>query len=83
MAVHLYTNQYFFIGLFDWKKDRRFFARFEEPASPEKDSPPEEGKDLYCFSFTYSSELPHQHMLVAPFACCPFVCVKLELGTER
>ncbi|XP_047460035.1 FERM and PDZ domain-containing protein 2 isoform X2 [Mugil cephalus] len=29
-------------GLFDWKKDRKFFARFEEPVSPEKDSPTED-----------------------------------------
>ncbi|XP_057703939.1 tyrosine-protein phosphatase non-receptor type 13 isoform X2 [Corythoichthys intestinalis] len=29
-------------GLFDWKKDRKFFARFEEPVSPDKESPPEE-----------------------------------------
>ncbi|KAM7385641.1 hypothetical protein PAMP_001715 [Pampus punctatissimus] len=28
--------------LFDWKKDRKFFARFEEPASSEKDSPAED-----------------------------------------
>ncbi|CAK6979030.1 LOW QUALITY PROTEIN: tyrosine-protein phosphatase non-receptor type 13 [Scomber scombrus] len=33
-------------GLFDWKKDRKFFARFEEPASPEKDSPPEEAEPV-------------------------------------
>ncbi|XP_077352067.1 tyrosine-protein phosphatase non-receptor type 13 [Festucalex cinctus] len=29
-------------GLFDWKKDRKFFARFEEPISPDKESPPED-----------------------------------------
>ncbi|GLD60280.1 tyrosine-protein phosphatase non-receptor type 13-like isoform X1 [Lates japonicus] len=29
-------------GLFDWKKDKKSFARFEEPVSPEKDSPTEE-----------------------------------------
>ncbi|XP_028982966.1 tyrosine-protein phosphatase non-receptor type 13 isoform X2 [Betta splendens] len=29
-------------GLFDWKKDRKFFARFEEPVSPDKESPPED-----------------------------------------
>ncbi|XP_044069038.1 FERM and PDZ domain-containing protein 2 isoform X2 [Siniperca chuatsi] len=29
-------------GLFDWKKDRKFFTRFEEPVSPEKDSPTED-----------------------------------------
>ncbi|XP_070833726.1 tyrosine-protein phosphatase non-receptor type 13 isoform X2 [Chaetodon trifascialis] len=29
-------------GLFDWKRDRKFFARFEEPVSPEKDSPTED-----------------------------------------
>ncbi|KAM9345396.1 tyrosine-protein phosphatase non-receptor type 13 [Symphorus nematophorus] len=31
-------------GLFDWKKDRKFFARFEEPVSPEKDSPTEDAE---------------------------------------
>lgn len=30
-------------GLFDWKKDRKFFARFEEPVSPEREYPLEEG----------------------------------------
>ncbi|CAL8359112.1 unnamed protein product [Boreogadus saida] len=25
-------------GLFDWKKDRKFFARFEDPNSPEKEA---------------------------------------------
>ncbi|KAM3605890.1 uncharacterized protein V6R79_006675 [Siganus canaliculatus] len=29
-------------GLFDWKKDRKFFARFEEPVSPERVSPTED-----------------------------------------
>ncbi|XP_051935454.1 tyrosine-protein phosphatase non-receptor type 13 isoform X1 [Hippocampus zosterae] len=29
-------------GLFDWKKDKKFFARFEEPISPEKESPQED-----------------------------------------
>ncbi|XP_038593924.1 tyrosine-protein phosphatase non-receptor type 13 [Micropterus salmoides] len=30
-------------GLFDWKtKDRKFFTRFEEPVSPDKDSPTED-----------------------------------------
>nr|XP_057910158.1 tyrosine-protein phosphatase non-receptor type 13 isoform X1 [Doryrhamphus excisus] len=29
-------------GLFDWKKDKKFFARFEEPVSPDKESPPED-----------------------------------------
>ncbi|KAM8852417.1 tyrosine-protein phosphatase non-receptor type 13 isoform 1-T1 [Synchiropus picturatus] len=28
-------------GLFDWKKDKKIFARFEDPASPEKDQTPE------------------------------------------
>ncbi|XP_028278959.1 tyrosine-protein phosphatase non-receptor type 13 [Parambassis ranga] len=34
-------------GLFDWKKDRKFFARFEEPVSPEKDSPTEDAEAVY------------------------------------
>lgn len=31
------------VGLFDWKKDRKFFARFEEPVSPEREYPVEDG----------------------------------------
>ncbi|XP_013768980.1 tyrosine-protein phosphatase non-receptor type 13 isoform X2 [Pundamilia nyererei] len=34
-------------GLFDWKKDRKSFARFEEPVSPEKDSPTEDAEAVY------------------------------------
>ncbi|KAM9847849.1 tyrosine-protein phosphatase non-receptor type 13 [Aulostomus maculatus] len=33
-------------GLFDWKKDRKFFARFEEPASPERRSPTEDAEPM-------------------------------------
>ncbi|XP_077960978.1 tyrosine-protein phosphatase non-receptor type 13 isoform X3 [Gasterosteus aculeatus] len=33
-------------GLFDWKKDRKFFARFEEPVSPDTDSPTEDFEDV-------------------------------------
>ncbi|XP_054456293.1 tyrosine-protein phosphatase non-receptor type 13 [Anoplopoma fimbria] len=33
-------------GLFDWKKDKKFFARFEEPISPDKDSPTEDDEDV-------------------------------------
>ncbi|KAL6101807.1 uncharacterized protein ACO6RY_16971 [Pungitius sinensis] len=33
-------------GLFDWKKDRKFFARFEEPVSPDADSPTEDFDDV-------------------------------------
>ncbi|XP_068423538.1 FERM and PDZ domain-containing protein 2 isoform X2 [Clinocottus analis] len=33
-------------GLFDWKKDRKFFTRFEEPVSPDKDSPTEDDEDM-------------------------------------
>ncbi|XP_061914083.1 tyrosine-protein phosphatase non-receptor type 13 isoform X1 [Entelurus aequoreus] len=29
-------------GLFDWKKDKKIVARFEEPVSPERESPPED-----------------------------------------
>ncbi|KAM8859679.1 tyrosine-protein phosphatase non-receptor type 13 isoform 2-T2 [Spinachia spinachia] len=32
-------------GLFDWKKDRKFFARFEDQVSPDPDSPTEEFED--------------------------------------
>ncbi|KAK2824256.1 hypothetical protein Q5P01_021431 [Channa striata] len=50
-------------GLFDWKKDRKFFARFEEPVSPEKDSPIEDVEALYrtaakfrCLSLTQDQD---------------------------
>ncbi|XP_029926756.1 tyrosine-protein phosphatase non-receptor type 13 [Myripristis murdjan] len=33
-------------GLFDWKKDRKFFARFEDPGSPEKESPTEDAEAI-------------------------------------
>ncbi|XP_077470416.1 tyrosine-protein phosphatase non-receptor type 13 [Stigmatopora argus] len=39
-------------GLFDWKKDRKFFTRFEEPVSPDEESPPE---DVEIISRTGSS----------------------------
>lgn len=42
---HLFFS--FLLGLFDWKKDRKFFARFEEPVSPERDSPTDDG-ELLC-----------------------------------
>ncbi|XP_078788100.1 tyrosine-protein phosphatase non-receptor type 13 isoform X4 [Oryzias latipes] len=29
-------------GLFDWKRDRKFFARFEEPVPPEREFPTED-----------------------------------------
>ena len=32
------------VGLFDWKKDKKFLARSEEPVSPEKESPSEDGE---------------------------------------
>ncbi|KAF7645941.1 hypothetical protein LDENG_00195780, partial [Lucifuga dentata] len=31
-------------GLFDWKKDKKFFARFEDPGAPEKDSPSDDAE---------------------------------------
>ncbi|XP_035518834.1 tyrosine-protein phosphatase non-receptor type 13 [Morone saxatilis] len=34
-------------GLFDWKKDKKFFARFEEPVSPERESPTEDVETVY------------------------------------
>lgn len=44
---------FFFSGLFDWKKDKNFFARFEEPVSPERDSSTDDG-ELTCFRQTSS-----------------------------
>ncbi|XP_067466135.1 tyrosine-protein phosphatase non-receptor type 13 [Thunnus thynnus] len=50
-------------GLFDWKKDRRFFARFEEPVSPEKESPTEDAEpvcrttgNFRCLSLTQEQD---------------------------
>lgn len=60
------------VGLFDWKKDKKVLARFEEPVSPEKESPSEDGEffsppisRMFCdlnnwFSFTL--------LLVAPLS---------------
>ncbi|MEQ2209029.1 hypothetical protein XENOCAPTIV_022667, partial [Xenoophorus captivus] len=31
-------------GLFDWKKDKKFFARFEETVSPEREFAVEDSK---------------------------------------
>lgn len=36
-------NKHISLGIFDWKKDKKFFARFEDPVSPEKESHSEEG----------------------------------------
>ncbi|XP_029690744.1 tyrosine-protein phosphatase non-receptor type 13 isoform X3 [Takifugu rubripes] len=33
-------------GLFDWKKDKKFFARFEETMSPERDLPTDDAKTV-------------------------------------
>ncbi|CAN9499841.1 unnamed protein product [Ophioblennius macclurei] len=50
-------------GLFDWKKDRRFFARFEEPVSSEKESPTEDAEavcrtagNFRCLSLTQEQD---------------------------
>ncbi|XP_068597095.1 tyrosine-protein phosphatase non-receptor type 13 [Brachionichthys hirsutus] len=50
-------------GLFDWKKDRRFFARFEEPITAERDSPTEDveavcttARHFRCLSLTQDQE---------------------------
>lgn len=69
------------VGLFDWKKDRKFFARFEEPVSPEKDSPMDDGEFFLIYSFPLSPSncrVPSAPLVLPfhPFACCPFVCVK-------
>lgn len=43
------------VGLFDWKKDRKFLARFEEPISPDKESPTEDGVFFFCLSHFFLS----------------------------
>ncbi|XP_041646232.1 tyrosine-protein phosphatase non-receptor type 13 [Cheilinus undulatus] len=50
-------------GLFDWKKDRKFFARFEEPVSPERLSPTEDAEavcrtagNFRCLPFTQDQD---------------------------
>ncbi|KAK1905374.1 FERM and PDZ domain containing protein 2, partial [Dissostichus eleginoides] len=40
-------------GLFDWKKDKKFLARFEEPVSPEKESPSEDAEPVSRSSGNY------------------------------
>ncbi|KAG7236361.1 hypothetical protein INR49_001058, partial [Caranx melampygus] len=49
--------------LFDWKKDKKSYARFEESVSPEKDSPVEEAEPVYrtagkfrCLSLTQEQD---------------------------
>ncbi|XP_029305741.1 LOW QUALITY PROTEIN: tyrosine-protein phosphatase non-receptor type 13 [Cottoperca gobio] len=46
-------------GLFDWKKDKKFFPRLEEPISPDRDSPTEDAEavcrtpgNVRCLSLT-------------------------------
>ncbi|XP_061600532.1 tyrosine-protein phosphatase non-receptor type 13 [Cololabis saira] len=50
-------------GLFDWKKDRKFFARFDEPGSPEREFPIEDseptcrtGGGYRCLSLTQDQD---------------------------
>ncbi|XP_068183259.1 tyrosine-protein phosphatase non-receptor type 13 [Antennarius striatus] len=50
-------------GLFDWKKDRKFFARFEEPTAADKDSPTEDveavcttARNFRCLSVTQEQD---------------------------
>ncbi|XP_030604068.1 tyrosine-protein phosphatase non-receptor type 13 [Archocentrus centrarchus] len=50
-------------GLFDWKKDRKSFARFEEPVSTERESPTEDDEAAYqtagkfrCLSLTQEQD---------------------------
>src|SRR4029434_4654718 len=46
-------------GLCDWKKEKRFFPRFEEPNSPEPEYFPEEGTVSHSFShFSLSHSTP-------------------------
>ncbi|XP_034008310.1 tyrosine-protein phosphatase non-receptor type 13 [Trematomus bernacchii] len=40
-------------GLFDWKKDKKFLARSEEPVSPEKESPSEDAEPVSRSSGNY------------------------------
>ncbi|XP_030235558.1 tyrosine-protein phosphatase non-receptor type 13 [Gadus morhua] len=45
-------------GLFDWKKDRKFFARFEDPNSPEKEASTVETDCKTAGKFTSRLSLP-------------------------
>ncbi|KAM3862683.1 LOW QUALITY PROTEIN: tyrosine-protein phosphatase non-receptor type 13 [Diretmus argenteus] len=49
-------------GLFDWKKDRKFFTRFEDPGTPEKDSPTEDVEPVFrtAGKFRHLSLTPEQ-----------------------
>lgn len=76
----------FFSGLFDWKKDRNFFARFEEPVSPERDSSTDDG-ELTCFQQTSSfCFYPHCFLIFqqecAGTQTCARVCM-CDLNDDR
>lgn len=74
---------FFSVGLFDWKKDRKFFARFEEPVSPEREYPVEDGD----YSLPCSPNLGMFSSAVGPLglqpSCLLLHCVhEAELGAE-
>lgn len=60
------------VGLFDWKKDRKFFARFEEPVSPERESPTEDSE--FSMHPVVSSKLLHVSFVPELLHFHPFAC---------
>lgn len=70
------------VGLFDWKKDRKFFARFEEPVSPEREYAVEDGDyPLPCSPTCVlpCSLAPSARSAFKPSSCCFIVRAKLSL----
>ncbi|XP_069573989.1 tyrosine-protein phosphatase non-receptor type 13 [Brachyistius frenatus] len=47
-------------GLFDWKRDRKFFTRFEDPVSPERDCPIEDAEALCRTAGKFSHSLTQE-----------------------
>ena len=60
---------YSFSGLFDWKKDRKFFARFEDPNSPEKEASTVESESFFSSACTFHRLLHLLGSFIFIFAC--------------
>lgn len=46
LVIHKVNKCFSLVGLFDWKRDRKFFARFEEPVPPEREFPTEDSESF-------------------------------------
>ena len=60
---------YSFSGLFDWKKDRKFFARFEDPNSPEKEASTVESESFFSSACIFHRLLHLLGSFIFIFAC--------------